>query len=901
MVAAFHSLELKEVFSSLNANANGLTSEEAQSRLLQSGPNKLQEEKKMQPLKIFFGQFVNVMIIILIAAAIVSGFLGELADAAVILAIVVLNAVLGFVQEYKAEKALEALKKLSAPQAKVLRDGKYQTINSEEIVSGDILVLEQGDSISADCRLIEGFNAEADESTLTGESTTVRKLVGIAEENSAIGDRKNMLFAGTILANGRALALVVATGKNTELGKIATLVSEVEQEKTPLQKELDSVGKFILAVIGAVIATTFLIGLFYNQLPLLEIFLVSISLAVAAIPEGLPAAVTIALAFGSKAMTKRNAITRKLAVVENLGAVNVICTDKTGTLTENQMTVEKIFANNKTIFVSGVGYSPKGEFSYGNKPFDCNKDKAMQKLFLTSVLCNDAQLQQKYETGQWTIFGDPTEGCLLTVAGKANMVKKELETQYKRVDEVPFDAVRKMMSVLAEKNETNKKTKEKIVFTKGALESILPKCASIMVDGKIKKLDQKQKSILLKQQDDYAKDGYRILAFAYRDATIRDNQKTYESKLIFLGLAAMRDPIRPDAYEAVKLCHSAGIRIIMVTGDHMKTAQSIAQKLELDGSSVMEGKDLESLSEDQLDDAVRRINVFARVSPEHKMIIVKTLQKHGLVVAMTGDGVNDAPALKKAEVGIAMGLRGTDVAKESSQLILRDDNFATIVAAIHEGRRIYDNIQKFLRYLFSCNLGEVIAVFLALILKMPLILVAVQILWMNLITDGIPALALSVESAEKDIMQRKPRNSKEPILSKEMKQSMVLIGSYIGLVVLGIYWYVLKILNYSVTEARTIAFATIIFLQLFHAFNCRSLIKSAFSDLRFTSPVVMTVAGSILLQLFIMYLPFTHNLFNITYLPLQELDLALLAGASVIVIEELRKWFLRMKMAKEVV
>jgi Ca2+-transporting ATPase len=889
---SWHAKTAETVFSDLKSNNSGLSLIEAKTRLQTYGENRLQEGKQVSAWETFVAQFKNLMVAILLFAAAISAYLGiktgdGMLDAVIIFAIVILNALFGFTQEFKAEKAMEALRKLTAPNAKVVRDGKPMTISSIELVPGDIILLETGDSVPADCRLLLLVQLQVDESVLTGESVPVKKTLDVFKGETVLAERKNMLFTGTVISRGRATACVVETGQKTELGKIATLVTETEAEKTPLQRELDGVGKFLVITIGVIIAITFVVGWFRLD-TLSEKLLVPIALAVAAIPEGLAAAITVALAFGSVAMTKRNAITRKLSVVENLGSVNVICTDKTGTLTANQMTVEAIYVNDTLLEVTGKGYTPEGQILDGESAYDIN-NQTLKRLLQGGVLCNDAKLTKNND---WDMFGDPTEGCLLTLAGKAKLTKEAMEKQMPRVDEIQFDSERKMMTTVHQAG------KEKLLFTKGALESILPKCTRIMINGKIQQLTGKQIDAIHQQQNQLADQAYRMLAIAYRPATSKDNEKTYESDLIFLGVVAMVDPIRPEVYDAVNICHEASIRVVMITGDHLKTAVAIAKKLNIHTGKAIEGVKLDSMSPEELQRTVQTVNVYARASPETKIRIVTALQAEGYVTAMTGDGVNDAPAMKKAEVGIAMGLRGTDVAKQSSSLVLRDDNFATIVAAIREGRRIYDNIRKFLLFLLGCNLGEVVAVSGGLMILGNPILLPIQILWMNLVTDGAPALALSVQPEDKAIMKRKPRDSKEKIIAPWMRKNMIFVGIFQGILTLLTYYIANNYLGLGDVESATLAFSMLVLLELFYALSAKSEIDSIFTIKKGEGWLYTIVFGSVLAQLAIIYMAPLQAIFKTASLSPEHLLVVLVLSLSYVGTEEVRKIFRRRQLKK---
>ncbi|SFE17639.1 cation-translocating P-type ATPase [Nitrosomonas sp. Nm166] len=892
-MSSWHVKTAETVFTDLKSDSSGLSSIEAKARLQTYGENRLQEGKPVAAWETLVEQFKNLMVGILLLAAVVSAYLGiktgdGVLDAVIIFAIVILNALFGFVQEFKAEKAMEALRKLTAPHARVVRDRRLTTISSIELVPGDIILLETGDSVPADCRLLSLVQLQVDESALTGESVPVKKTLDVFKNETALAERKNMLFTGTVISRGRATACVVETGQKTELGKIATLVTETEVEKTPLQKELDSVGKFLVITIGVIIAITFVVGWFRLN-TLSEKLLVPIALAVAAIPEGLAAAITVALAFGSVAMTKRNAIARKLSVVENLGSVNVICTDKTGTLTANQMTVEAVYVNDTLLEVTGKGYAPEGQILDGKSAsYDIN-NPTLQMLLQAGALCNDAKLTKN---NNWDMFGDPTEGCLLTLAGKAELTKEAMEKQMPRVDEIQFDSERKMMTTVHQTEE------ERLLFTKGALESVLAKCTRIMMDGKIQPLTGKQIDAIHAQQNQLADQAYRMLAIAYRPVTTKDSEKTYESNLIFLGVVAMVDPIRPEVYEAVDICHQAGIRVVMITGDHLKTAVAIAKKLNIHTEKALEGVQLDSMSPEELQRTIQTVNVYARASPETKIRIVTTLQADGQVTAMTGDGVNDAPAIKKAEVGIAMGLRGTDVAKQSSSLVLQDDNFATIVAAIREGRRIYNNIRKFLLFLLGCNLGEVIAISGGLLILGNPILLPIQILWMNLVTDGAPALALSVQPEDKAIMKKKPRDSKERVIAPWMRKNMIFVGVFQGILTLLTYYIAVNYFALGEVESATLAFSMLVLLELFYALSAKSEIDSIFTIKKGEGWLYTIVFGSVLAQLAIIYIDSLRVIFKTTFLPPEYLFVVLVLSLSYVGTEEVRKIFRRRQLKK---
>src|SRR3989344_4725078 len=688
-----HNKNIEQALRELEASDKGLTNSEAAERLKQYGFNEIKEGKRVSPFEIFINQFKSVVIWILIFAVIISviigytksgelGFAEEYTDAIIIAVIVVLIAVLGFVQEYKAEKAIEALKKLASLKATVIRDGQKNDIDAKELVPGDILLLETGDKVPADARLIEVFNLQTQEAALTGESNPVKKHTDPLQDKIALGDMKNMVFSGTIVVSGRARALVAKTGMQTEIGKIAAMIEKVEQEPTPLQKQMDNLGRWIGKIVVAVAVIIFIVEIIFQDEPVMEVLILAVAVAVAAIPEGLPAVVTIALAIGTKRMLKRNALVRRLPSVETLGSTTVICTDKTGTLTANEMTVKKIFVNGKIIDVTGVGYEAKGQFLYRGKPAGFEE---VEMLLLIGALNNNADLKGD------SLIGDPTEGALIVSAAKAGLIKENLDVEFPRVDEIEFTSERKMMTTM------HKHHGEKLSYVKGAPEVVLSKCSYIRINGEQKKLTEGMTEEILEANRQFANEALRVLGFAYKSIIA---EKDPEKGLVFAGLQAMMDPAREEVKVAVEKCRKAGIKVIMITGDHEITAKAVAREIGLTGKA-MTGQQLDGI--DNLEDIVEDISVFARVNPEHKIKIVDALKKKGHVVAMTGDGVNDAPALKRADIGIAMGITGTDVAKEASSMILTDDNFASIVNAIEEGRGIYDNIKKFVEYLLSTN------------------------------------------------------------------------------------------------------------------------------------------------------------------------------------------------------
>ncbi|MEW6078331.1 MAG: calcium-translocating P-type ATPase, SERCA-type [Thermodesulfobacteriota bacterium] len=850
--------------------ACGLSTAEARERLASSGRNELAVEKRKSALGLLASQFTGFIVWVLVGAAVVSGLLREWVDALAIIGIVILNGILGFIQEYRAEKAMSALKKLAAPSSKVIREGKPAVIPSTELVPGDLLELESGDMVPADARLIYvTCNFSTREASLTGESTPVAKTaLPVSQETLPLADRANMVFMGTSAAAGKARAIVVETGPRTELGRVAGLIASMEDESTPLQKRLAAFGHWIVYFCFFLVFLVFGLELLRGGNPL-DMFLTAVSLAVAAIPEGLPAVVTIALALGVQRMVKRNALIRKLPSVETLGCTTVICSDKTGTLTRNEMTVQRIFAGNTIVAVSGLGYDPAGEFftAEGRRLGIADLPEA-RKAILCGVLCNGAALTN--ENGRYAVIGDPTEGALLTLGGKAGLCKQALEAEYPFVAEIPFDSERRMMTMMRRHGQST------VAWVKGAPEAMLAACTRIEQGGRVVPLTDGEKSRILEVNAGFAGEALRVLAVGWRDlepSPAAGESAAVETDLVFAGLLAMIDPPREEAGRAVQACASAGIRTVMITGDHKHTALAIARRLGIAAtdSQGLSGDDLDGLSDPELDRYTQRISVYARVSPEHKLRIVRSLRSQGQVVAMTGDGVNDAPAVKEADIGVAMGITGTDVTKEVADMIITDDNFASIVAAVEEGRGIYDNIRKFIHYLLSCNIGEILVMFVAALFGWPVPLLPVQILWVNLVTDGLPALALGMEPIDPDIMKQKPRPGNEPVATRSAVLQMLAQGAFIALCGLGAFGFVLYIEQGSIDRARTAAFIVLACSQLFHAFNCRSRDKSLFRMGVFSNRTLILANGiSFLLQLGVVYLPFLQHIFRTTPLTLSD-------------------------------
>jgi len=829
-------LESEEVLKVLESSDKGLTSEEVEKRREKYGFNELVEKRRITPLQIFLNQFKDIFVMILIAAIAISvvigwyksgqsgsgGALDEYVDAITIGAIVVLNAVVGFVQEYRSEKAIEAMKKLAAHRARVLRDGKPMVIPAREVVPGDILLLEAGDHVAADANLMEAVELKTEEAALTGESTPVNKNVESVDEKTPVADRKNMAFMGTHVTYGRGRAVVSATGMTTEFGKIAELMQAVEEEGTPLQQKLESfakrLGQIILIVVGVIFALEIIRNGFDIE-TILNSLMISVSLAVSAVPEGLPAVVTISLALGARELAKRNAIIRRLSSAEALGAVTVICSDKTGTLTKGEMTVRKIYFDGKDVDVTGVGYEPKGEFLQNGQTTNPNSNHELGLILKAATLCSNAIYDGK------EIMGDTTEGALIVAAAKAGIVKGELDEEYPRVHEFTFTSERKRMTTI------HKTPDGKLVaYVKGAPEIILER-SSHVVGGKVRSLDQRKRKEISEVNEKMASGALRVLGVAYRELPAdpeKFEEEEVERDLNFIGLVGMIDPPRDEAKEAVRKCDEAGIKTVMITGDHKLTAVAIAKELGiLKNELVLTGAEFDAMSDDDYQKIVDDVTVYARVSPEHKIRIVRALKNRGNIVAMSGDGVNDAPALKQSDIGVAMGITGTDVTREASDMVLADDNFATIVNAVEGGRTIYSNIRKFSFFLMRCNFDELAIIGTFAILGLELPLTAGMILWLNLVTDGGPALALTMDPPEKDVMQRPPRNPNEGILHGRLL-SIIVTFTLQFMLTGGIFYWQYYILHESLAKAQTMAFMRATLQELIVVWNCRSEKQNAF-------------------------------------------------------------------------
>jgi len=851
---------------------NGLTNKEAENLLNIHGENKLVEKNKRTLFNMIIDQFKDFTIILLLIAAVLSMFLGEILDGSVIIGIVIINAFLGTYQERKASNALAALQSMSAPKAKVIRNGELVSLDSSKIVLGDLILLEAGDYVPADMKLIESVNLKVDESALTGESVAVLKDINKENfKNSSKKDSKiNKVFSGTIVTYGRGKAIVEKIGMNTEIGNIAKMLNESEDTETPLQEKLSKFGKMLGMVCVLVGVLIIILGLIRKE-DIFIIFMTAVSLAVAAIPEGLPAVVTTVLALGMQRMVKRNAIVKKLSAVETLGSTTTICSDKTGTLTQNKMMVTKIFANNKEYNVSGIGYNFDGKIEATKQQI-----QNIKLLLLDALLCNDSVIKE----GE--CIGDPTEGALVTLAEKAGLSQVKFREQYLRIKEYPFDSERKMMSTM------HKVDDKVITFTKGALDNLLDKCKYILIDGEEEILSENKKNEILNLNNKYASEALRVIGYAKRDNTNGEKEEINEEKLTFLGFTGMIDPPREESKIAIEKCKKAGIRTVMITGDHIITGSAIAKKLGIINSEeeAIEGFKIENMTEEELVEVAKDTNVFARVSPEHKVRIVRAIQKSGNIVAMTGDGVNDAPALKNADIGVAMGITGTDVSKEAADMILTDDNFSSIVNAVEEGRIIYSNIRKFVGFLLSCNIGEILIILVSMIANWGIPLVPIQLLWVNLITDSFPAFALGMEKGEKNIMGNLPRAKDEPIVDKKMRLSIIFqsIGLTISVLIayrLGYYLGIKGAVNDAWILARTFAFSTLILGEMLRAFSARREDEFLWKYKIFSNKFLnISVIIAVLLLVTVLYLPGLQVIFKTSALSMGQI--AIVLGLSII-------------------
>ncbi len=878
--SAWHVLSSEQVFAQLNAGPTGLTGAEAARRLAEYGPNELQASGRVSPWAVLLSQFKNILIVILLIATALSAVLGHGVEAIAIAVIVLLAVLLGFVQEYRAERAIEALRRMAALTATVIRDGEEMEIPARDLAPGDIILLRAGDVVPADARLVEAVNLQVEEAALTGESVPVEKhTTSLTNGQLALGDRKNLVYSGTVATYGRGLGVVVATGMNTEFGKITGMLQSVETGQTPLQENLHRMGKTLAKAALVIVALIVVLGLVRGQ-PFIEMFIFGIALAVAVVPEALPAVVTISLALGVQRMVKRHALVRRLPVVEALGSTSVICSDKTGTLTRDEMTVRQIFVAGQRVEVSGAGYAPEGSFVQNGAPI--TPAGPLLELLRGAALDSDARLIAK--DGHWDIKGDPTEGALVVAAAKAGLQRAELEAQFPRVNEIPFTSETKRMTTL------HASGNGAVAYTKGAAEVILDGCTHWLTADGARLLDSTTRELILEQGRQMASQALRVLGIATKPGASMENA---EREMTFLGLVGMIDPPRAEAKAAIQACESAGIKVAMITGDHPLTAQAVAQELGLlkTGRSVT-GAELEALSDAEFKRQVQDIEVYARVSPAHKLRVVTALQEHGHIVAMTGDGVNDAPALKKADVGIAMGITGTDVSKEAAAMTLTDDNFASIVAAVEEGRGIFGNIKKYLMYLLSSNIGEIGLMAGATLIGLPLPLTAVQILYVNLATDGLPALALSVDPPEKDLMRRNPRDPRKGIFTRSVVTLMATGGLWSAIANLSLFAWASSS-GRSLAEAMTMTFVSLVLIQFFKAFNYRSDHNSVFDRPFANKWLNLAIVWELLLLGLIIYMPFLHDAFGTYYLPLEDWLIALAVAITVMPVLELAKWMVR--------
>jgi P-type Ca2+ transporter type 2C len=933
----WHSLEVNKALDLLDSNADsGLTSPEIEQRLQKYGTNELEEHGGRSAWQILLDQFTNIMLLMLIGVAFISGFLDLMAlrggtlkpgevpfkDTIAIMAIVILNGILGYVQESRAEKALAALKKLSSPLVRVIRNGKLLEVAAKELVPGDVMLLEAGVQIAADGRLIEQSNLQVRESALTGEAEAVNKQATLQlAEDASLGDRLNSVFQGTEVVQGRAKVLVTNTGMTTELGKIATMLQSVESEPTPLQRRMTQLGNVLVSGSLILVAIVVIGGVIQAKgfSTIQELLEVSLSMAVAVVPEGLPAVITVTLALGTQRMVRRHALIRKLPAVETLGSVTTICSDKTGTLTQNKMVVQSVYTNNSSFRVTGEGYAPTGEFQLDNEKITVEEYPEVSALLVACAVCNDSVLQK--EAGEWAILGDPTEGALLTLAGKVGIEKDQWNSKLSRVAEFPFSSERKRMSVICQVEEVNTgeaslttidpaiagflQSESYLMFTKGSPELTLARCGEIYLGTNSAPLTEEQRTLILAENDRMASKGLRVLGFAYKplmEIPPEGSDETSEQNLVWLGLVGMLDAPRPEVRAAVQECREAGIRPVMITGDHQLTARAIATDLGIaqEGDRVLTGQELQRMSDQELEQNVDLVSIYARVSPEHKLRIVQALQRRGRFVAMTGDGVNDAPALKQADIGIAMGITGTDVSKEASDMVLLDDNFATIVAATEEGRVVYTNIRRFIKYILGSNIGEVLTIAAAPLLGLGGVpMTPLQILWMNLVTDGLPALALAVEPPEPDVMKRPPFSPRESIFARGLGSYMIRIGIIFAIISIALMEWA-----YNHTHAagyprdpntwKTMVFTTLCVAQMGHAIAIRSnnqltIEMNPFSNIFVLASVVVTT----ILQLMLVYVPPLRSFFGTHWLSMEELGVCIGFSSLMFVWVEMEKLFFR--------
>jgi Ca2+-transporting ATPase len=878
----WHLLDPDDVLNRFNSSRDGLSQTEAESRLWKYGLNELQRGKKTSPLRVFLRQFLSPLIYILAIAAVISLAVEHYIDASVIFGVLLLNAIIGFVQETRAESAMEALMQMAAPKARVRREGEIRELPAREVAPGDIVLLSAGDRVPADGRIIHSSNLKVDESSLTGESVAVDKHSDAQEGNVAVAERENMLFMGTSVNYGRGTAVVVRTGMATEMGKIAAGIQQVEEEKTPIQKNISKLSNYIIALVLVVVSALLAVGIL-RGMGFLDVFLLVVAASVSAIPEGLPAVVTVVLAVGMRTMASRNAIIRRLVAVETLGSATVICSDKTGTLTLNQMTVRRLFLDGETIEITGEGYRPKGDFRVDGRIIDPKDDKALSLHLRVAALCNDASLQK--EDDIWKIVGDPTEGALVVATAKSGLCKEELEESFPRLDEIPFESKKQFMATLHPLNGS------KVGYVKGAPEKILSMSRSILRGGEPVPLNDVDRREVQQASAEMAEQALRVLASAYVEfAEDKDSigEHDIRGQLVFVGLFGMADPPREEARQAIRACKRAGIKVMMITGDNKVTAQSIARQLELSEGKAMTGQELEQMSDEGLEREVEAISVFARSEPIHKLRIVNALKKRGHTVAVTGDGVNDAPALKAANIGVAMGITGTDVAKEASEMVLADDNFATVVAAVEEGRATFDRLRNVVFFLLSTNLGELLGLTLSVGFLGLAPLLAVQIIWVNLATDATSSIPLALEPTTGDELSHPPRHPRVGLIFPGLLFRVAFLATMMGVGLwLVFHWAQGRM---SIEEARTLAFTSMVSFEWFRAFNARSDERTVFKLGVFHNRWLLLGVGiGVLLQIAVIYLPPLQTAFSTVPLAPWQWGIALGAGAALFSIEEARK------------
>lgn len=875
---SWHTLDQAAVLAQIDSSRDGLSQREAVERQERLGPNEIAGGTRTPWWTLLFEQFKNVLIVVLIVATSLSAVLGHALEAIAIAIIILFAILLSFIQNFRAEKAIDRLRNLAAPNASVKRDGKMTSIPARDLVPGDLVSLSAGDRVPADIRLLEAINLKIDEAPLTGESLPVDKTDAALEAaDAALGDRTNMAYSGTSVNYGRGTGIVTDIGMKTEFGKIATLLDTIDTSPTPLQKNLDLVGKRLAQAAFVIVTIVATLGLFRGQ-SLLDTIVFAIALAVAVVPEALPAVVTISLAIGVQHLIRKNALIRRLPAVETLGATSVICSDKTGTLTKDQMTVRQLFTPDHLYTVTGTGYEPRGEFLLEGSPRPISED--LQRLLTAGLLASDARLQEDPEEADYGILGDPTEGALVVAAVKAGLDTDRLHNTAPRQSEIPFSSERKRMTTLHRQDD------QIIAFSKGAPEVVVSSCRSWRINGATKSLDEQQQQHILEAAQTMAQDALRVIAIASKDNA---SEESAEENMTFLGLAGMIDPPRAQAKDAIRICHGAGIKVVMITGDHPLTAQAIARELELtQGGSLVTGPELAKMDDHQLEQSVEQIDIYARVSPEQKLRIVTALQKNDHITAMTGDGVNDAPALKKADLGIAMGITGTDVSKEAADMTLTDDNFASIVRAIEEGRGIYANIRKYLAYLLSANIGEIGLIATASAVGLPMPLTAVQILYVNLATDGLPALALAVDPPEPNQMKRRPRAAGEGIFTKPLVGLMTIGGLWSTVINLSVYVGALR-MGYDQVHAMTLTFVTLVLIQFLKAYNFRSVSESVLRRPWANKWLNLAIVWELALLALVVHLPVLHSPFGTRSLTLTEWLVTLALSATIIPVLEIAK------------